>query len=132
MLLFLQWITTVGGAEPKAEPTTDFSLTPAMGVMEGERQIMTESQYKCLELLSRDGIRNKTGRIRHILSLTLTAYVWQLWKTLHIVKYLILTTIYRVPFSEGCILKNIFVKFKKALQIFIGKGLNNGFMLVQK
>lgn len=52
----------MGGAEPKAEPTTDFSLAPAMGVMEGERQIMTESQYKCLELLSRDGIRNKTGR----------------------------------------------------------------------
>lgn len=59
-------MTTVGGQEPNAEPTTDFSLAPAMGVMEGERQIMTESQYKCLELLSRDGIRNKTGRFRNI------------------------------------------------------------------
>lgn len=58
----------MGGAELKAEPTTDFSLAPAMGVMEEERQIMTESQYKCLELLSRDGIRNKTGRIESILS----------------------------------------------------------------
>lgn len=53
----------MGGGEPKAEPSTDFSLAPAMGVMEEEHQIMTESQYKCLELLSRDGIRNKTGRI---------------------------------------------------------------------
>ncbi|RXN26214.1 calcitonin receptor [Labeo rohita] len=29
--------------------------------MEGERLIMTQSQYKCLELLSRDGSHNKTG-----------------------------------------------------------------------
>lgn len=84
----------MGGVEPEAEPTTDFSLAPAMGVMEGERQIMTESQYKCLELLSRDGIHNKTGRIRNILSLKLTAYVWRPGKTLHMVKYLTLATIY--------------------------------------
>ncbi|XP_016109282.1 calcitonin gene-related peptide type 1 receptor-like isoform X2 [Sinocyclocheilus grahami] len=32
-----------------------------MMAMEGERLIMTESQYKCLELLSRDGSHNKTG-----------------------------------------------------------------------
>ncbi|KAI4890272.1 hypothetical protein NFI96_014041 [Prochilodus magdalenae] len=56
-------VTTVGAGDPKAEPTTDFSLAPAMGVMEGERQIMTESQYKCLELLSRDGPRNKTDSL---------------------------------------------------------------------
>ncbi|XP_076864903.1 calcitonin gene-related peptide type 1 receptor isoform X2 [Brachyhypopomus gauderio] len=32
-----------------------------MGVMEGERHIMTESQYKCLELLGKDALHNKTG-----------------------------------------------------------------------
>ncbi|KAL7830394.1 hypothetical protein SRHO_G00315210 [Serrasalmus rhombeus] len=60
LMSFMLSITTAGAGDPKAEPTTDFSLAPAMGVMEGERQIMTESQYKCLELLSRDGQRNKT------------------------------------------------------------------------
>lgn len=65
----------MGGEEPKAEPTTDISLARAMGVMEGERQIMTESQYKCLELLSREGTRNKTGKIVNILFLKLTASI---------------------------------------------------------
>ncbi|KAG9279791.1 calcitonin gene-related peptide type 1 receptor [Astyanax mexicanus] len=60
LMLFVLSVTTVEAGDPKAEPTTDFSLAPAMGVMEGERQIMTESQYKCLELLSRDGPPNKT------------------------------------------------------------------------
>uniref|UniRef100_A0A8C2IGR2 Calcitonin receptor n=1 Tax=Cyprinus carpio TaxID=7962 RepID=A0A8C2IGR2_CYPCA len=32
-----------------------------MMAMEGERLIMTQSQYKCLELLGRDGSHNKTG-----------------------------------------------------------------------
>lgn len=51
-----------GATELKAEPTADFSLTPVMMAVEGERQIMTQSQYKCLELLSQDGPHNKTGR----------------------------------------------------------------------
>lgn len=83
----------MGGVEPKAEPTTDFSLAPAMGVMEGERQIMTESQYKCLELLSRDGIHNKTGRIRNILS-QINCICMAARETLHMMKYVMLTTIY--------------------------------------
>ncbi|XP_072532215.1 calcitonin gene-related peptide type 1 receptor isoform X2 [Salminus brasiliensis] len=60
LISFVLSVTTVGAGDPQAEPTTDFSFAPAMGVMEGERQIMTESQYKCLELLSRDGPPNKT------------------------------------------------------------------------
>ncbi|XP_043073794.1 calcitonin gene-related peptide type 1 receptor isoform X2 [Puntigrus tetrazona] len=53
--------TKAGTTETKAEPNVDLSLTPVMMAMEGERLIMTESQYKCLELLSQDGSHNKTG-----------------------------------------------------------------------
>ncbi|XP_016317752.1 calcitonin gene-related peptide type 1 receptor [Sinocyclocheilus anshuiensis] len=58
---FILSATKAGTTETKAEPTADLSLTPVMMAMEGERLIMTESQYKCLELLSRDGSHNKTG-----------------------------------------------------------------------
>ncbi|KTG05884.1 hypothetical protein cypCar_00002567, partial [Cyprinus carpio] len=59
--LFLQNVTKAGTTETKAEPTADLSFTPVMMAMEGERLIMTQSQYKCLELLGRDGSHNKTG-----------------------------------------------------------------------
>ncbi|XP_050993509.1 calcitonin gene-related peptide type 1 receptor [Labeo rohita] len=58
---FILSITKAGTTETKAEPTSDLSLTPVLMAMEGERLIMTQSQYKCLELLSRDGSHNKTG-----------------------------------------------------------------------
>ncbi|XP_051728172.1 calcitonin gene-related peptide type 1 receptor isoform X4 [Ctenopharyngodon idella] len=58
---FILSVTKAGTTETKAEPTTDLSLTPVMMAVEGERLIMTQSQYKCLELLSRDGSHNKTG-----------------------------------------------------------------------
>ncbi|KAF4100392.1 calcitonin gene-related peptide type 1 receptor isoform X2 [Onychostoma macrolepis] len=58
---FILSATKAGTTETKAEPTADLSLTPVMMAMEGERLIMTESQYKCLELLSRNGSHNKTG-----------------------------------------------------------------------
>ncbi|XP_030644384.1 calcitonin gene-related peptide type 1 receptor [Chanos chanos] len=60
VLLFLQG-TTMAGSETKAEPTTDLSLHPALVVMEGEMQTMTESQYKCLDLLSREMPPTRTG-----------------------------------------------------------------------
>ncbi|XP_059365630.1 calcitonin gene-related peptide type 1 receptor-like [Carassius carassius] len=58
---FILSVTKAGTTETKAEPTTDLSFTPVMMAMEGERLIMTQSQYKCLELLGRDGTHNKTG-----------------------------------------------------------------------
>ncbi|XP_073677890.1 calcitonin gene-related peptide type 1 receptor [Garra rufa] len=58
---FILSVTKAGTTETKAEPTADLSLTPVLMAMEGERLIMTQSQYKCLELLSRDGSHNKTG-----------------------------------------------------------------------
>ncbi|XP_067281597.1 calcitonin gene-related peptide type 1 receptor [Pseudorasbora parva] len=58
---FILSVTKTGTTETKAEPTTDLSLTPVMMAVEGERLIMSQSQYKCLELLSRDGSHNKTG-----------------------------------------------------------------------
>ncbi|XP_051527053.1 calcitonin gene-related peptide type 1 receptor-like isoform X2 [Myxocyprinus asiaticus] len=58
---FVSSVTVAGTTEMKAEPTTELSLMPVMMVMERERQIMTQSQYKCLELLSHDGPHNKTG-----------------------------------------------------------------------
>ncbi|XP_016314986.1 calcitonin gene-related peptide type 1 receptor-like [Sinocyclocheilus anshuiensis] len=56
---FILSVTKAGTTETKAEPTADLSFTPVMVAMEGERLIMT--QYKCLELLGRDGSHNKTG-----------------------------------------------------------------------
>ncbi|KAK2886996.1 hypothetical protein Q8A67_015224 [Cirrhinus molitorella] len=58
---FILSVSKAGTTETKAEPTADLSLTPVLMAMEGERLIMTQSQYKCLELLSRDGSHNKTG-----------------------------------------------------------------------
>ncbi|XP_016097732.1 calcitonin gene-related peptide type 1 receptor [Sinocyclocheilus grahami] len=58
---FILSVTKAGTTETKAEPTADLSFTPVMVAMEGERLIMTQSQYKCLELLGRDGSHNKTG-----------------------------------------------------------------------
>ncbi|KAK9957555.1 hypothetical protein ABG768_011795 [Culter alburnus] len=58
---FILSVTKAGTTETKSEPTADLSLTPVMMAVEGERLIMTQSQYKCLELLSRDGSHNKTG-----------------------------------------------------------------------
>ncbi|XP_052388431.1 calcitonin gene-related peptide type 1 receptor [Carassius gibelio] len=58
---FILSVTKTGTTETKAEPTADLSFTPVMMAMEGERLIMTQSQYKCLELLGRDGSHNKTG-----------------------------------------------------------------------
>ncbi|XP_026087344.1 calcitonin gene-related peptide type 1 receptor-like [Carassius auratus] len=58
---FILSVTKAGTTETKAEPTADLSFTPVMMAMEGERLIMTQSQYKCLELLGRDGSHNKTG-----------------------------------------------------------------------
>ncbi|XP_042632903.1 calcitonin gene-related peptide type 1 receptor-like [Cyprinus carpio] len=58
---FILNVTKAGTTETKAEPTADLSFTPVMMAMEGERLIMTQSQYKCLELLGRDGSHNKTG-----------------------------------------------------------------------
>ncbi|TRZ01832.1 hypothetical protein DNTS_004274 [Danionella cerebrum] len=61
LISFLLNITKTGMAETKADPMPDFSLSPVMMAMEGERMIMTQSQYKCLELLSRDASQNNTG-----------------------------------------------------------------------
>nr|XP_003200679.2 calcitonin receptor [Danio rerio]XP_021329028.1 calcitonin receptor [Danio rerio] len=58
---FILSITKAGTTETKADPGADLSLSPVMMAMERERLIMTQSQYKCLELLSRDGSHNKTG-----------------------------------------------------------------------
>nr|XP_055076113.1 calcitonin gene-related peptide type 1 receptor [Misgurnus anguillicaudatus] len=59
LISFILSVTLTRTTELKAEPTEGFS--PVMMAVEGERQIMTESQDKCLELLSQDGPRNKTG-----------------------------------------------------------------------
>ncbi|KAG1946995.1 calcitonin gene-related peptide type 1 receptor [Pimephales promelas] len=58
---FILNVTKAGTTETKTEPSADLSLTPVMMAVDGERLIMTQSQYKCLELLSRDGSHNKTG-----------------------------------------------------------------------
>ncbi|XP_056105667.1 calcitonin gene-related peptide type 1 receptor [Rhinichthys klamathensis goyatoka] len=58
---FILNVTKAGTTETKTEPSADLSLTPVLMAVEGERLIMTQSQYKCLELLSRDGSHNKTG-----------------------------------------------------------------------
>ncbi|XP_070968641.1 calcitonin gene-related peptide type 1 receptor-like [Oncorhynchus clarkii lewisi] len=48
--------------ETSSEPASpDTSLRPVLTIMEDERQTMTEGQYKCLELFSRDQQHNRTG-----------------------------------------------------------------------
>ncbi|XP_064839091.1 calcitonin gene-related peptide type 1 receptor-like [Oncorhynchus masou masou] len=48
--------------ETSSEPgSPDTSLRPVLTIMEDERQTMTEGQYKCLELFSRDQQHNRTG-----------------------------------------------------------------------
>nr|XP_023990491.1 calcitonin receptor-like [Salvelinus alpinus] len=48
--------------ETSSEPASpDTSLRPVLTIMEDERQTMTEGQYRCLELFSRDQQHNRTG-----------------------------------------------------------------------
>ena len=51
--------------ETSSEPASpDTSLRPVLTKMEDERQTMTEGQYKCLELFSRDQQHNRTGKVQ--------------------------------------------------------------------
>ncbi|XP_052325921.1 calcitonin gene-related peptide type 1 receptor [Oncorhynchus keta] len=61
LLIYFMVSGTVAGKSSSEPPGPDTSLRPVLAIIEDERQTMTEGQYKCLELFSRDQQHNITG-----------------------------------------------------------------------
>ncbi|XP_039977702.1 calcitonin gene-related peptide type 1 receptor [Xiphias gladius] len=59
--LWILWLPLVCRAVAGAESMSDPSLRPGQGITEGQRQVVNQAKYKCVELSNKDRPENRTG-----------------------------------------------------------------------
>ncbi|XP_071356798.1 calcitonin gene-related peptide type 1 receptor [Trachinotus anak] len=59
--LWILWVLLMRSAAAGAEPISDSSLRPGQRMTEGQSQVVSQGQYKCLELSNKHQQENKTG-----------------------------------------------------------------------